>query len=107
MPPWASAPHGAPYLVGENGGGAYVLLFCLAMILIGIPMILVENVIGRRRASNSLDAFGGSYNGKPVHKAWKAVGWLGLGRRFRHHGLLYGAGRLGAHLYRRTLSAAA
>ncbi len=62
-----------PYLVGENGGGAYVFLFCIAMILIGIPMILVENVIGRRRASNSLDAFGGSYNGKPVHKAWKAV----------------------------------
>ena len=71
-----------PYLVGENGGGAYVLLFCLAMILIGIPMILVENVIGRRRASNSLDAFGGSYNGKPVHKAWKAVGWLGLAGAF-------------------------
>ena len=36
-----------PYLVGENGGGAYVLLFCIAMIVIGIPMILVENVIGR------------------------------------------------------------
>ena len=35
-----------PYLVGENGGGAYVLLFCIAMIVIGIPMILVENVIG-------------------------------------------------------------
>ena len=32
-------------LVGENGGGAYVLLFCIAMIVIGIPMILVENVI--------------------------------------------------------------
>ena len=30
-----------PYLVGENGGGAYVLLFCIAMIVIGIPMILV------------------------------------------------------------------
>ncbi|MDE3936128.1 sodium-dependent transporter, partial [Glaesserella parasuis] len=37
-----------PYLVGENGGGAYVALFCIAMIVIGIPMILVENVIGRR-----------------------------------------------------------
>ena len=42
-----------PYLVGENGGGAYVLLFCIAMIVIGIPMILVENVIGRRLRVNS------------------------------------------------------
>ena len=45
-------------LVGENGGGAYVLLFCIAMIVIGIPMILVENVIGRRLRVNSIDAFG-------------------------------------------------
>lgn len=37
-----------PYLVGENGGGAYVLVFCIAMIIIGIPVILVENVIGRK-----------------------------------------------------------
>lgn len=47
-----------PYLVGENGGGAYVFLFCIAMILIGIPMILVENVIGRRLRVNAIDAFG-------------------------------------------------
>lgn len=45
-----------PYLVGENGGGAYVFLFCIAMIVIGIPMILVENVIGRRMQVNSIDS---------------------------------------------------
>lgn len=41
-----------PYLVGENGGGAYVLVFCIAMIIIGIPVILVENVIGRKAMTN-------------------------------------------------------
>ena len=53
-----------PYLVGQHGGGAYVALFCLAMIVIGIPMILVENVIGRRMRVNAIDAFGGQANGK-------------------------------------------
>ena len=67
-----------PYLVGENGGGAYVFLFCIAMLVIGIPMILVENVIGRRKGVNALDAFGGTMNGKPVAKVWKLVGWMGL-----------------------------
>lgn len=67
-----------PYLVGENGGGAYVLLFCIAMIVIGIPMILVENVIGRRLRVNSIDAFGGEVNGKPIHKGWKLLGYMGL-----------------------------
>lgn len=70
-----------PYLVGENGGGAYVFLFCIAMLVIGIPMILVENVIGRRKGVNALDAFGGPMNGKPIAKIWKLVGWMGCSAR--------------------------
>ncbi|MDP8051184.1 sodium-dependent transporter [Pasteurella atlantica] len=67
-----------PYLVGENGGGAYVLLFCIAMIVIGIPMILVENVIGRRMQANSIDCFSGTANGKKIHTGWKILGYMGL-----------------------------
>lgn len=67
-----------PYLVGENGGGAYVLLFCIAMLVIGIPMILVENVIGRRIRVNSIDAYGGEANGKKINPAWKILGYMGL-----------------------------
>lgn len=67
-----------PYLVGENGGGAYVFLFCIAMIVIGIPMILVENVIGRRMRVNAIDAFGGKANGKKIAPAWKILGYMGL-----------------------------
>lgn len=58
-----------PYLVGENGGGAYVLIFIVAMFVIGIPMILVENAIGRRLHTNAVDSFKGR---------WKLVGWMGL-----------------------------
>lgn len=67
-----------PYLVGLNGGGAYVLIFCIAMILIGIPMILVENAIGRRLHVNTLDAFGGVANNKKISKFWKLAGYMGL-----------------------------
>ncbi|WP_133543888.1 sodium-dependent transporter [Mesocricetibacter intestinalis] len=67
-----------PYLVGEHGGGAYVLLFCVAMILIGIPMILVENVIGRRLRVNSIDAFGDKLQDKNISKYWKILGYTGL-----------------------------
>ncbi|OOF42826.1 sodium-dependent transporter [Rodentibacter rarus] len=67
-----------PYLVGENGGGAYVFLFCIAMIIIGIPMILVENVIGRRIQKNAIDAFSGTANGKKIPSGWKILGYMGL-----------------------------
>lgn len=67
-----------PYLVGENGGGAYVAVFIIAMIVIGIPMILVENVIGRRAHANSLDAFSPAMQGKKFSKMWKIAGVMGL-----------------------------
>lgn len=65
-----------PYLVGENGGAAFVLIFCVAMLLIGVPVILAENVIGRRAARNSVDAFGGKDGSKaPIYKG---IGYMGL-----------------------------
>ena len=50
------------------------------MIVIGIPMILVENVIGRRLRVNSIDAFGDKIQdkGKNISKYWKILGYMGL-----------------------------
>ena len=68
-----------PYLVGQNGGGAYVLVFCIAMIVLGIPMILVENVIGRRALRNCVDAFAvPKKDGSRIKPAWKIVGIMGV-----------------------------
>lgn len=68
-----------PYLVGQNGGGAYVLIFCIAMIVLGIPMILVENVIGRRALKNCVDAFAApKKDGSPIKPAWKIAGIMGV-----------------------------
>ena len=68
-----------PYLVGENGGGAYVLVFCIAMIVLGIPMILVENVIGRRALKNCVDAFAApKKDGSRIKPAWKIAGIMGV-----------------------------
>ena len=65
-----------PYLVGQNGGGAYVLTFILVMLAVGIPIILVENVIGRRAQTNSVDAF--LPEGATHSPLWKFFGYSGL-----------------------------
>lgn len=65
-----------PYLVGENGGGAYVLTFVLVMFLVGVPIILVENVIGRRAQSNTVDAFIKASKEKKLHKAFTILGYM-------------------------------
>ena len=36
-----------PMLVGENGGGAFVLIYLICIVLVGIPMIIAEVTIGR------------------------------------------------------------
>ena len=64
-----------PYLVGLNGGGAYVMVFIIVMFIVGIPIILVENVIGRRAMINCVDAFGRKGEG---FSPWKIVGYMGL-----------------------------
>ena len=76
-----------PYLVGENGGGAYVLMFILVMLSVGIPIILVENVIGRRAQTNSVDAF--FTKNSTNSQAWKFFGYLGTLRFFWHLVLLH------------------
>ena len=37
-----------PYIAGENGGGAFVLVYLLCIAVIGIPIMMAEVMIGRR-----------------------------------------------------------
>ena len=36
-----------PYITGENGGGAFVLVYLLCVILIGVPLLFTEMGLGR------------------------------------------------------------
>ena len=46
-----------PYICGMNGGGAFVLLYLLCVLLVGFPMLLVELVIGRAAQTSTVGAF--------------------------------------------------
>ncbi|MBS7836596.1 MULTISPECIES: sodium-dependent transporter [Wohlfahrtiimonas] len=63
-----------PYQVGQNGGGAYLLVFILAMIVLGVPMLMAEHIIGRRLHTNTIDAFGRGNLPNPISKWWKGIG---------------------------------
>lgn len=61
-----------PYVAGENGGGAFLLLYLLCVLLVGIPIMLAEFSIGRSTHSNSVGAFA-KYSCR-----WKSVGYIGI-----------------------------
>lgn len=64
-----------PYLTGSNGGAAFVLTYLLAVALVGIPVMTVEHVIGRRMRLDAVQAYGRVVAGRPY---WSAIGWSGL-----------------------------
>jgi NSS family neurotransmitter:Na+ symporter len=45
-----------PYVVGENGGGAFLLVYLLVVLLVGVPLLLGEFALGRRMQSESASA---------------------------------------------------
>ena len=45
-----------PYMVGKYGGAAFIILYIIATVLLALPMLLSETIIGRRSRSNAFGA---------------------------------------------------
>ncbi|MDA3816899.1 MAG: sodium-dependent transporter [Prolixibacteraceae bacterium] len=67
-----------PYIAGENGGGAFLIIYLLFIILIGLPVMLSELTIGRSTQRNPFGAFRAL---KPGQK-WFWVGVMGIAAAF-------------------------
>ena len=47
-----------PYITGEYGGGAFVLVYLLCIAIVGLPLLYAEMIIGRRGGKDVLDSMG-------------------------------------------------
>ena len=63
-----------PYMTGQNGGAAFILIYLACIVLLGIPGMLGEFIIGRHSAANAAR----SYKNLSGKKAWGAVGLMGV-----------------------------
>ncbi|WP_075620495.1 sodium-dependent transporter [Paenisporosarcina indica] len=63
-----------PYMAGTNGGSVFVLLFIISTLLIGLPILLAEFVIGRRGQADPVTALKKLAPGKK----WHFIGWSGF-----------------------------
>lgn len=63
-----------PYETGANGGSVFILLFILSTVLIGLPILLAEFVIGRRGQADAVSGLKKQAPGKP----WYLIGWSGF-----------------------------
>lgn len=65
-----------PYIAGQNGGGAFVLVYILFVIVLGIPVVMGEVLIGRRGRQNPAFAFRNIAKKEGRSKWWLLAGAL-------------------------------
>ncbi len=63
-----------PYVLGENGGFAFLLIYLICVVMIGLPIMGAEMVIGRGSKRNPFGAFKALLPGS----AWWVVGVIGI-----------------------------
>ena len=61
-----------PYIAGKHGGAAFLLVFLLSVLAVGIPAMLAEFAVGRRTRKNAVGAF------RSISKKWSWLGYSGV-----------------------------
>ncbi|MDG2423608.1 MAG: sodium-dependent transporter [Phycisphaerales bacterium] len=64
-----------PYITGENGGGLFVLIYLACILLVGLPILVAEIMIGRAAQAQPVLAFKRLSGDRTP---WSVVGWLGV-----------------------------
>lgn len=65
-----------PSLTGTNGGAGFLLVYLLATLLVGLPVMIVETMLGRAARANAVTTF---ERVAPHNQGWwKIIGWMGF-----------------------------
>ncbi|MFT7223388.1 MAG: NSS family neurotransmitter:Na+ symporter [Cellvibrionaceae bacterium] len=67
-----------PYIAGENGGGAFILVYLVCIALIGIPIMMAEVLLGYRSRMSPINAMLYLSRESGVSHRWAVVGWSGV-----------------------------
>ena len=67
-----------PYITGENGGGAFVLVYLLCIASIGIPIMMAEIMLGRRGRQDPVTTMKKLAKESGHSRAWGLLGWMGV-----------------------------
>jgi NSS family neurotransmitter:Na+ symporter len=67
-----------PYLAGQNGGGAFVLVYLIVVVLVALPILIGEIAIGRWGRQSPPHAMANVAAEQGLAGTWAAVGWFGM-----------------------------
>ncbi len=67
-----------PYLAGEYGGGAFVLVYLVCVAVIGIPIMMAEVMLGRRGRQSPINTMLALAREEGRSRYWQLLGWMGV-----------------------------
>ncbi|NOZ11508.1 MAG: sodium-dependent transporter [Gammaproteobacteria bacterium] len=67
-----------PYITGENGGGAFVLVYLFCIAAIGVPIMMAEVMLGRAARQSPINALTTLAKQAGASKLWRLLGWMGV-----------------------------
>lgn len=67
-----------PYMAGQNGGGAFVLIYLLCVAVIGIPIMMCEVMLGRRGRQSPVNTMHTLASEEGQSRHWALLGWMGV-----------------------------
>ena len=63
-----------PYMTGQNGGAVFIMIYVICVLLLGIPCMISEFIVGRHGQANTARAYRKMSGGKP----WTIIGYMGV-----------------------------
>ena len=67
-----------PFVAGENGGSSFVIAYVVAVLLVGLPLLIAEVMLGRRGRRNPISAMALLSEEETGHSGWRFSGVLGV-----------------------------
>ena len=67
-----------PYITSDNGGGAFVLVYLGCILLVGLPILFSEIIIGRRGRMSPINSLRELADDAGASRAWMGLGWMGV-----------------------------
>lgn len=67
-----------PYITGEHGGGAFVIVYLLCIALIGVPIMIAEILLGRRSRQSPINGLRHLAQEEGRSPRWQLLGWMGV-----------------------------
>lgn len=67
-----------PYVAGANGGGGFVLVYLAFVLLLGLPLIMGEMMIGRRGHKSAVETMATLIRSENASPLWIVIGWSSI-----------------------------